>query len=118
MLRCELEPLRQSEVRPYIERRLSVAGARPETITFNERAIESIYDYSGGIPRIINTICENALVIGCAQRIRTIVSTVIEEVASDFHLKKSKVVVENAERRTEFYGGAASVITSAFGVQG
>ena len=116
MLRCELEPLRQCEIRPYIERRLSVAGARPEKIAFHERAIESIYDYSGGIPRIINTICENALVIGCAQRLRMIAASVIEEVASDFHLKRSKAVPESVERKTEFYRGAGSASTSAFQV--
>jgi general secretion pathway protein A len=116
MLRCELEPLRQCEIRPYIERRLSVAGARPEKIAFHERAVEFIYDYSGGIPRVINTLCENALVIGCAQRLRTIGPTIIEEVARDFHLKKSMVFPENAERRTEFSRGA-SVTTGALQVR-
>lgn len=116
MLRCELEPLRRSEIGPYIDRRLSAAGAKPEKIRFSERAISLIYDYSNGIPRVINTICENALVIGCAQRVHTIVPDVIEEVASDFHLKQSKVVAENAERKTESYVGE-SVAMTAFQVE-
>lgn len=98
MLRCELQPLRKSEIGPYIQRRLAVAGAGPAKIVFSEHAIELIYVYSNGIPRVINTICENALVIGCAQQISTIVPDVIEEVASDFHLLESKVVMENGER--------------------
>ena len=113
MLRCELGPLRQHEIRSYIERRLSLAGAKPENIAFPERAVELIYDYSSGIPRIINTICDNALLIGCAQRLRTIVPDIIEEVASDFHLKKLKSVPEHAEPRTEFYGGVAPATMSA-----
>ena len=116
MLRCKLEPLRQCEVRPYIERRLSVAGARSEKISFPEHTVDLIYDYSSGIPRVINTICENALVIGCAQRLRTIAPIIIEEVASDFHLKKSKVVPDDAERAPEFYSHAPTTV-SAFGVQ-
>src|SRR5439155_14947091 len=67
-LRCELEPLREHEIWPYIERRLTFAGAKPENVLFPARTVELIYNYSSGIPRIVNTICENALVIGCAQR--------------------------------------------------
>jgi general secretion pathway protein A len=107
MLRCELEPLRQNEIRPYIARRLSLAGATPEKLVFSERAIELIFEYSNGIPRVVNAICENALIIACAQRTRTINPLIIEEVASDFHLKKVKVVPQPAERRTEFYGDSA-----------
>jgi hypothetical protein len=86
-------------------------------IEFSEEAIRLIYDYSTGIPRLINTICENALVIGCAQRMRTIVPDVIEEVASDFHLKQPKVAPENCERNPDFYGNAPSVIMNAVPVQ-
>src|ERR1019366_9163475 len=68
----QLRQLREHEVRPYIERRLSLAGAKPDNTLFPARTVELIYNYSGGIPRIVNTICENALVIGCAQRVRTI----------------------------------------------
>jgi len=95
MLRCVLEPLREHEVRTYIERRLSLAGARPDKVAFSEASVELIYDYSSGIPRVINTICENALVIGCAERLRTIVPPIVEEVACDFHLKKSRIVPKN-----------------------
>jgi general secretion pathway protein A len=112
MLRCELEPLRENEIRPYIDRRLSLARATPEKIVFPERAVELIYEYSNGIPRIVNTICENALVTACAQRTRTINPVIVEEVASDFHLKKLRVVSDQVERRTEFFSGAAPAIVS------
>lgn len=108
MLRCELEPLRELEVRSYIERRLSLAGARPEKLAFSDASLGLIYDYSSGIPRIINTICENALVIGCAQRVRTIHPTIVEEVACDFHLKKLRPVPETIDSKGPFYVGAAA----------
>lgn len=116
-LRCKLEPLLQCEVRPYIERRLAVAGARPDKLTFSEPAVELIYSYSGGIPRIINTVCENAVVIGCAQQLRTIVPSIIDEVACDFHLKRSEVVPDKSVSRRGFYEDAGSVASGAFHVQ-
>jgi general secretion pathway protein A len=107
-LRCELEPLRKQEVRPYIERRLSIAGAKPENIRFLDATMALIYDYSVGIPRVINTICENALVIACAQRVRTIAPELVQEVAADFHLSKPADLPEDAEPESGAYGGVAS----------
>ena len=46
----------------------------------------AIAQMSGGIPRLINAICENALILGFAQGQRTIDSTVITAVATDLHL--------------------------------
>src|SRR5215472_3389168 len=103
MLRCKLEPLRDAEIRPYIERRLLATGAKPDRISFPDRTVELIYLYSNGIPRVINTICENALVIGCAQRLRVIIPSIIEEVAADFHLKRSKGIPVNTESRSELF---------------
>lgn len=111
-LRCELEPLREHEIRPYIERRLSLAGAKPDNTLFPVRTVELIYEYSGGIPRIVNTICENALVIGCAQRVRTITPQIVEEVASDFHLKKPTRIPDDAEPRSDVYSGGAAPAAS------
>jgi general secretion pathway protein A len=110
-LRCELEPLRQHEVRPYIERRLSFAGAKPDNLLFPSRTVELIYNYSSGIPRIVNTICENALVIGCAQRVRTITPQIVEEVASDFHLKKPTLVPTDADVGSKLYSGGVPAVS-------
>ncbi len=116
MLRCELQPLRENEIQPYIERRLAVAGARPENIVFPKQSIDLIYEYSGGIPRTINTICENALVIGCAQRLRAIVPSIVEEVATDFHLKTPRILPKGADR-LEFHSGEASAPVATLCVQ-
>jgi general secretion pathway protein A len=102
-LRCELEPLREHEVGPYINRRLTLAGAEPDNTLFPLRTVELIYKYSSGIPRLVNTICENALVIGCAQQVRTITPLIVEEVASDFHLTKPAHVPGTADSRAGMY---------------
>ena len=115
MLRCKLEPLRHAETRPYIERRLLAAGAKHDRVSFPDRTVELIHLYSNGIPRVINTICENALVIGCAQRSRVIGPNIIEEVAEDFHLKRPGGIPANAACRSELFSGPETVnTTSAF----
>ncbi|MFT5692049.1 MAG: type II secretory pathway predicted ATPase ExeA [Oceanicoccus sp.] len=57
--RFHLTPLSKDEVTQYIEHRLSVAGCRNEL--FRVAAINSVYKHSRGIPRLINQICDRAL---------------------------------------------------------
>ena len=56
---CHLEPLDLDETRAYIRHRLSIAGAQHEI--FSTAAIPSIWEASGGIPRIINLLCDTCL---------------------------------------------------------
>lgn len=60
-----LKELDEQETRNYITHRLSVAGC--DKVLFDEIALTQIHKFSGGIPRLINTICDNALVFGYAQ---------------------------------------------------
>ncbi len=59
-----LESLCLEETRVYINHRIHTAQC--ERLVFDELAIEQIYKYSGGIPRLINVLCDNALVYGYA----------------------------------------------------
>ena len=59
MLRHHLRALSLQECCEYVSNRLKVAGA--ERTIFTPNALESIYSYSGGIPRIVNVLCDNAL---------------------------------------------------------
>jgi type II secretory pathway predicted ATPase ExeA len=86
-LRCHLEPLGLEQVRGYIYRRLEVAGANSHrTIIFPEHTIEAIYKFSCGIPRLVNTLCENSLVAGYGRQVGTITPEIVQEVAEDFRL--------------------------------
>jgi len=69
-LRCHLRPLSPEETRLYIEHRLRVAGARD--MPFSEPAIGKIVRYSGGTPRLINTVCDHALLAAFAENKRRI----------------------------------------------
>ena len=55
----ELRPLAQKDIRPYVVHRLAIAG--DATRHFTEAAIDMVYAASGGIPRVINLVCERAL---------------------------------------------------------
>ena len=85
-LRCHLEPLNLEETRGYIQRRLQIAGVPPEIALFSEPALEAVFRHSNGFPRLINTICENALLAGYARRAAVIPPDVIEEIAHDLRL--------------------------------
>jgi len=62
-VRYHILPLDKAEVDDYIRHRLKVAGAT-EKLVFANEAIEEIYLYSGGTPRLINIICDRALLAG------------------------------------------------------
>jgi general secretion pathway protein A len=84
-LRCEIKPLKADEVAGYIRTRLKVAGAmRPDFFTTD--AIGLIYRASEGIPRLVNNICDNALLNGFATNTKTITADIISEVVESLDL--------------------------------
>jgi general secretion pathway protein A len=86
-LRYHLAPLSEKETSEYIGKRLRIAGAK-EPI-FTERAIKQIYLESGGIPRLINILCDNALLNGYALDQKRVNESSVKEVAKDLDLRKN-----------------------------
>ncbi len=85
-LRYYLPPLTVKETEEYIGKRLKIAGAK-EPI-FTGKAIKEIYLKSGGIPRLINILCDNALLNGYALDQKLVDKGSVKEVAKDLNLKK------------------------------
>ncbi len=83
-LRHHLRPLALSECQEYITNRLKHAGGNP--ILFGAKAIEGIHQYSGGIPRLINVICDNAMINAYALDKKEIELALVQEVADDLSL--------------------------------
>jgi general secretion pathway protein A len=77
-----LDPLDKEESFLYTEHRLKTAGATDLDI-FTPDALESIYMYSEGIPRVINLICDMALVYGYAEQIKPVDRSIIDMVVED-----------------------------------
>ena len=108
-VRCQLEPLRKEEVGSYIERRLELAGAEKEAATiFPEATVEAIYKYSQGIPRLINSICDQALMAAYEQRIRIVPIKLIDEIALRFRLGPSPTKTEGSSPAANQTDNAAS----------
>ena len=84
-LRCRLLPLSQHEVGLYIASRLKTAGYEGKEL-FAPEAVEKITHYSNGIPRLVNVVCDNALVIASAASKKRVSAEMIEEVARDLKL--------------------------------
>jgi type II secretory pathway predicted ATPase ExeA len=79
---CRLMPLTREELSEYIQSRLSSAGCSDPQL-FSRDAEERVYQISGGIPRIVNVVCDNALVIGYAMGKKRLSADVIDEAAAD-----------------------------------
>jgi general secretion pathway protein A len=88
-LRYHIEPLKREETEEYIERRLKMAGA-VNPYFFHPKAIDKIYKYTTGIPRLINIVCDNALLTGYADDQKMIGKPVIREVIRDLEGLSSK----------------------------
>lgn len=76
-----LQPLNFDETQKYIAHRLVVAGGNPAI--FNEAALAAVYFYTDGIPRLINNICDLAMVFAFASESRTIGWKTIIEVVNE-----------------------------------
>jgi general secretion pathway protein A len=83
-LRYHIPPLTREETNEYIERRLKIAGAQGPL--FTKKAVKEIYEKSGGIPRLINILCDNALLNGYASDQKKVDETLVKEAAKDLEL--------------------------------
>ena len=107
--RFRLEPLNSDEVQQYIDHRLflarngKVASQAPgatelahalagwsgpnESVEFTPDAIHAVYELSGGLPRVINLLCDRALEEACASRLRIVDVPLIQKAADALHLE-------------------------------
>lgn len=93
VLRYHLYPLSEKETQAYIFHRLKVAGATGN-LKFSRSALAAIHQYSGGIPRVVNIICDNALLLGFVQETRKISESLVQEVIRD--LEGSRKALQGA----------------------
>ena len=109
-LRYHLQPLNQVETKEFIGKRLRVAGVNDPQL-FTPKALKEIYRYSKGIPRLINIVCDNALLTGYATDHKVIGPKIILEVID--HLEGTGK--KRKRRRFVFYT-TVLIIFFAFGI--
>jgi len=97
-LRAHVDSLDGDEVQEYIERRLQIAGAdlRRNPI-FSAEAIGAICRHSQGLPRLINSISENALVAAYARQLPVVSAEIVDDVAREFRLDVVELRVKSLD---------------------
>ena len=110
MLRCKTAALSKEQTQSYIVERLKIAGAPGDAI-FSPAAVDAIHIYSLGIPRVINLLCEHALVNGFVEQQRPIQPKIIEEVAREFQLDEVEPITPIGGSRidTDVYNSEAFI---------
>ena len=78
LIRCHVEPLNEEETGEYIAHRLRVAGAGPDVV-FLPDAVQGVYRYSSGTPRLINAVCDLAMLGGYAAQTLAIGKTEVDK---------------------------------------
>ena len=91
-----IEPLSEIETRKYIKHRLKVAGVTREI--FSKDAVHQIYSFSAGYPRLINIICDHAMLTGYTSDLKSIDKKVIKECERELQIPL-KLAAENGDNR-------------------
>jgi general secretion pathway protein A len=120
-IRYELQPLDRSAVAAYVTHRLAVAGGSG-SVSFSESAFDYLHRLSGGIPRLINLICDRALLAGYSVRARRITSDLVIHSAQSLDMQAPPVLrLKWSDRRASPLASAAVVLLAvgfAVGVTG
>ena len=100
MIHSRLPVLTQVETAAYISRRLAVAGCS-DTSVFPQEVVQNIYAISKGIPRVVNLLCEHALICAYGEQRRVISSEMIQRIAMDFDLCRNPFATTGNETQPQ-----------------
>ena len=92
--RFHIGPLKQDEMKEYIAHRIEIAHG-PKSL-FVDNVMSLIYEYTGGIPRLINALCDTALICGYAEGVKTITKTIVLGAIKELEWKPYHSRYENA----------------------
>jgi len=82
-VRYHLQPMAFADVHEYIRHRIRVAAGGREPVTFAAGSIQRIYRFSGGLPRLINAVCDRALLLAYTREIREISPAMTQQAIAD-----------------------------------
>jgi general secretion pathway protein A len=113
-IRYELTALDREAVAAYITHRLTIAGGSSVAVTFASDAIDELHRRSGGIPRLINLMCDRALLAGFAARTSRITVDMVVQAAGSLDVQTPSAPPRT--RRVATTAAAAAVVFAAAGV--
>jgi type II secretory pathway predicted ATPase ExeA len=88
---CRTRPLTSEETKAYIAKRLQIAGASQPV--FSPEAVQVIHRCSKGIPRLINLVCEHALISAYVEQIKPVPAHIVESVSVELDLTQQPFVI-------------------------
>jgi len=113
-IRAALKPLNRQEVEAYIAHRLWVARGST-AVTFEPTALDRVHAYTGGVPRIINLLCDRSLMQSAQMRVNRVTPAIIDEAAASIGVKlpvtgRGKRKVASPEPQRWHLAGIAAVV--------
>ena len=91
-IRYDLKPLSAEETAAYVQHRLSVAGGGA-AVAFAPKALARLHRFTGGIPRLINLLCDRALLAGYSAHTNRITPAHVDAAASALELERPRVAI-------------------------
>ena len=85
-IRYELKPLGKAETAAYVAHRLTIAGGGA-AVSFTPKALDLVHRYTSGIPRLINLVCDRALLGGYSERTTRILPAMVHHAAASLDLE-------------------------------
>ena len=111
-IRYELKPLDRETVGAYVAHRLAVAGGSA-AVTFAPKALDAVHRFSAGIPRLINLICDRALLAAYSLRANRIAPEMVERAAESLDLPRPGRLRLDWSRRLSILAPAAVVLLAS-----
>jgi general secretion pathway protein A len=116
-IRYELRPLNRDEVAAYVSHRLTVAGCSA-SVAFDPKALDTVYRRSDGIPRLINLLCDRALLAAYSTRTNRVTPDMVSQAARNLELTSARQWrIPRLSRRASVYI-AATGATVALSIGG
>jgi len=112
-IRYQLEPLDAETVAAYVAHRLTIAGGSA-AVAFTSRALSRVHSLSGGVPRLINLICDRALLAGFSAKANRITHDMVAGAASSLDIDRAtRPRFKWFSRRGSFAAGALVVLLAS-----
>jgi general secretion pathway protein A len=114
VVKCHLDPLGRDELQNYIYHRLQVAGHQGG-LTFQPEVFDIIYEFSSGIPRLINLICDYLLLAAFSDEVHVLSGEMCQEVARELSWQESAADQQQAGAAgNKSESGAKNVLVKEF----
>jgi general secretion pathway protein A len=108
-IRYELKPLDRESVGAYVAHRLTIAGGS-SSVSFAPRALDRVHKLSGGIPRLINLLCDRSLLAGFSERSNRITPEMVDQAAASLDVQPPPNTVNHWMTRRASLAAAAFVV--------